>query len=309
MSLLVKLKSLNRERVERRRAGRVAVEALQSKADVVVSTPPHCAYIARCIQIALGEVGLKCYINMSGSIPPVKDGGAHIVICPQLYDDLPPGYIAYQMEQTLSSSWFNESYVKKLADAAVILDYSKSNVEELAKIFSNKKHIFYGPIPLLRQVNVPHVDKEFDVAFYGNITGSSRREHFLDVLSSRFRVNSIHGKHGDDLYRSLRAANLVVNIHYYENAPLESTRIMECLSLGLPVVSESSRDIEAYPGVENFVAFVPEGGIGDMVEKIDGILSGGLISNDTALSAEAEGLFYNEFKSALFGALRPKGAG
>lgn len=305
MSLLARLKYFNRERIERRRVEKNKMQALESGADVVISAPPHCMYIVKCIRIALGEIGLRCYINTSSTIPTAKVGGAHIVICPQLYEDLPARYIAYQMEQTLSSSWFDEGYINKLAAASSILDYSQSNVIELVKVLPKSVPIFYSPIPMVRQDLAP-VDKGFDVAFYGNVTGSSRREMFLSQICENFRTKLIHGKHGDELYEDLRSARLIVNIHYYENAPLETTRIMECLSLGLPVVSESSRDIACYPGVQSAVIFSKEGDVEDMVAKVKETLDRAGVRSKGISDAGCVGLFYDEFKMALMKALEAR---
>lgn len=303
MDFLEKLKIYNRKRVERRRIDRANKAALGCGADMVISTPPHCVYIAKCVEYALHEEGLRCYINTEKIIPKTKAEVLHMVICPQLYDVLPDGYIAYQMEQTLSSSWFDGAYIEKLNAASVILDYSESNVVELRGILRGGMPIFCAPIPLVRQ-SCPPIAKEFDVAFYGNVEGSERRRIFLNEVCQRYRTRLIHGKHGADLYDVLRSANLVVNIHYYENAPLETTRIMECLSLGVPVVSETARDIECYPGVHSVVTFSEEGQVDDMIAKIKEVL-GNIQEADRAVSEEGCGeLFYDDFKAGLRGALK-----
>lgn len=302
MSLLAKIKNLNRKRIENRRLKQVETAALECGADIVVSTPPHCMYIAKCIKYVVSSNGRSCYINAGEKIPLTRDGVIHIVICPQLYDFLPSGYIAYQMEQTLSSSWFDQKYIEKLSAAAAILDYSESNVIELKKILRRDISIFHCPIPLVRQI-FPASSKKFDVAFYGNVNGSARRAVFLSEICNQFQVNLIHGKHGDDLYADLSTASLVVNIHYYENAPLETTRIMECLSLGLPVVSEAARDIESYPGIQAVVDFSEEGDVESMVVKIREILSNMRKTPGMADVEECQRLFFAEFKAALTDAL------
>ena len=73
---------------------------------------------------------------------------------------------------------------------------------------------------------------------------------------------------GEALYQALSKARIVVNIHYYENALLETTRVFECLSLGLHVVSEKSSDQEQHKNLTNIVDFVPVGDIDAMVVAV-----------------------------------------
>ncbi len=40
------------------------------------------------------------------------------------------------------------------------------------------------------------------------------------------------------MYNIICQARVVVNIHYYDGALLETPRICECISLGVPVLSE-----------------------------------------------------------------------
>lgn len=60
-----------------------------------------------------------------------------------------------------------------------------------------------------------------------------------------------------------------VNIHYYDNSMLETTRLYETLSLGCSmIVSERSSDSDEEKRLEGIVDFVPNGDIDAMVERI-----------------------------------------
>jgi len=61
----------------------------------------------------------------------------------------------------------------------------------------------------------------------------------------------------------------IYNIHYYENALLETTRIAECVSLGLRVVSEVAADQSDYDHQFPTVSFTPINDISAMLEEID----------------------------------------
>lgn len=53
--------------------------------------------------------------------------------------------------------------------------------------------------------------------------------------------------------------NRVLNIHYYENALLQTTRIYECLSLNKLVVSEQGSDQDEHTELDGIVDFGQNG--------------------------------------------------
>jgi len=122
------------------------------------------------------------------------------------------------------------------------------NIEYLQNLTLLNKQLFFLPISsfegyqafLIQQgVWDGSQSNTCDVLFYGD-PNSERRQDYLYALQERFSVKTINEIFGNDLYRALSSAKVIVNIHYYENALLETTRIYECLSLGLHVVSEES---------------------------------------------------------------------
>ncbi|WP_279489112.1 glycosyltransferase family 25 protein [Aeromonas veronii] len=74
---------------------------------------------------------------------------------------------------------------------------------------------------------------------------------------------------GDALYAEMAKAKVIVNIHYYEGALLETTRIYECLSQNKIIVSEESADMDEYSELLPLVDFVPVNDIQAMVEKVE----------------------------------------
>jgi hypothetical protein len=66
----------------------------------------------------------------------------------------------------------------------------------------------------------------------------------------------------------LRKAKVVVNIHYYAGALLESTRLWECLSLGRLVVSERGSDMDQHEDILPLVDFVDEGDFTGMARRV-----------------------------------------
>ncbi len=103
--------------------------------------------------------------------------------------------------------------------------------------------------------------------FYGDLK-NKRRQAFLKVLGEHFDVRAERGLYGQDLWRAMAQAKVVVNIHYYENALLESTRICECLSLGARVISEAATDQGQHVDWEDLVVFTPINDAQAMVQAI-----------------------------------------
>jgi hypothetical protein len=106
-----------------------------------------------------------------------------------------------------------------------------------------------------------------DVLFYGDLK-NKRRQAFLKVLGEHFEVRAERSLYGQDLWQAMRQARVVVNIHYYENALLESTRLCECLSLGARVISETATDQGQHPDWEDLLVFTPINDAQAMVRAI-----------------------------------------
>ena len=91
-----------------------------------------------------------------------------------------------------------------------------------------------------REYSNPEEQESCEVLFYGD-TSSKRRQRFLEKLQSRFKVRIVQNIFGEEMVAQLCSAKIVINIHYYENALLETTRIHEVLSLGIPLLVKAVR--------------------------------------------------------------------
>ncbi|VCU69455.1 Methyltransferase domain protein [Pigmentiphaga humi] len=234
----------------------------------VILTTPHCHFVARLIQSALERAGLQAQI-----IHAMPSGGfedvLHFVICPQIFPKLPGTYVAFQMEQSVSSRWFKQDYLDILDHAYAIFDYSLTNIAFLQSKGMSYRQIYYLPIgfdadmaPLEGQPSY-----EYDVLFYGDVNNDRRRQ-YLEQLGRHFKVKVVRELFGAPLYEEMAKAKVVVNIHYYEGALLETTRVYECLSQNKLVVSESSSDIAEHDALKSIVDFVPVGDVQAMIERI-----------------------------------------
>lgn len=256
------------------------LKAASTRSFKILATP-HTMYVAHMLDHALTAAGYR--VTLATSIPFLRfEDAVYIVICPQMFFRLPRYMISYQMEQSVSPRWFTPRYLKILRNSLAIFDYSKHNINFLQEQGIPYSSIFHLPIATIpnylgfladRGWNLPgSVSKSYDVLFYGDST-NERRKFILNELGQRFNLRVIGNVFGQELYLSLLSARVVVNLHYYDNALLETTRIHECLALGIPVVSEWSQDCEDYPDLLSRVHFVDLGNVTQMAEAIQHVLS------------------------------------
>lgn len=236
---------------------------------VGILTTRHCLFIAELIADALKRLGISSEVLLE--CPPEGFKNVpHFVICPQMFEQLPNLYVAFQMEQSVSSRWLTKEYLRTLENSFAIFDYSITNIKKLTDMGLSPRQFFYLPVgPLLgyKQDVESNIECEYDVIFYGDIN-NARRQAFLGALEKVCRVKVIGDLFGASLYEELRKARLIVNIHYYEGALLETTRLWECLSLGKFVVSERSSDMHEHEDLANLVDFVDVGDMNGMVEHV-----------------------------------------
>jgi hypothetical protein len=199
-----------------------------------------------------------------------------------MFTYLPPGErrIVFQMEQTVSDRWFDARYLSILENSRAVLDYSLANLAYLAKRKIAYPHVFHVPLGAVTDyaqargivpATVQGADKP-SVLFYGD-ANAPRRKLYLQALQAAYDVRVISNLFGAELQAAIASAQVVVNIHYYEGALLESTRIFECLSLGVQVVSETALDVGDYPGMDAAVHFVPVGDVAAMVRAVGQVLN------------------------------------
>lgn len=226
---------------------------------ITILTTKHTLYVAHLIEKCLKRLWIP--VKIITEEPETYSSELHFVICPQIFRHIPDRYIAVQMEQTVSSRWMTDRYFDILRNAYAILDYSLVNIRYF-KEQSDIGHMFYYlPIDYLSDCVRPQSETEYDVVFYGDIN-NPRRRMMLDELSSTFHVKVLSEVFGETLYEELSKAKVVVNLHYYENAMLETTRLYEVLSLGTSiVVSERSSDSTEEERLEGIVDFVDVGDV------------------------------------------------
>jgi hypothetical protein len=231
-----------------------------------ILTPPHTLFVAHGITKELERAGFETVIMTE----PPPDGfklGMYVVLCPQIFAKLPPGErrIAFQMEQAVSERWFTKDYLNILESSSSVLDYARFNLRYLEGKGVRYPHTYWVPVGAIadypeflqaRGLLGADTGKGCDVLFYGDVT-APRRQRLLKAIGGQFNLRVERDLFGPALYVAVRSARVVVNIHYYEGALLESTRLLECLSLGATVVSETGVDQDEYAALESIIHFCP----------------------------------------------------
>lgn len=236
---------------------------------------PHTLFIARAISERLASHGIESEI-ITGS-PKSFDHDFYIVLCAQMFKHLPPAgkRVIFQLEQSVSSRWFTQQYMKILTDSLGVLEYSLTNIDFLAKNGLKYPNVHYLPIGASfdEKSESNATQKKYDFVFYGDSLSSDRRRIFLERLKKKFSVKICNDLFGDEIYAVIKESRAVVNIHYYEGALLEMPRICECISLGVPVLSEGTSDQDEYPELEGAVRFFDEGSIDSMMARASEMLN------------------------------------
>ncbi len=230
----------------------------------------HTYYIAHIIAKRLHQH--NWLVEITTEQPECYLHDMYIVICAQMFSNLPPEEkrIIYQMEQSVSSRWFTDDYLSILNNSRAILEYSLNNIDFLSKMGILYPHVNYLPVgaDLSYLPTFSRQKKEFDVVFYGDHKSSPRRQTMLNELGCHFNLKICSEVFGRDLIEIISKAKVIINIHYYENALLEMPRLQECISLGVPIVSEDACDIDDYPELGDAVTFFRSGSIQDMIDKV-----------------------------------------
>ena len=253
----------------------------ENKSIYIVSTH-HTTFIAHSLASSLMSYGFDVHVSVE--MPEVFESDLYFVVCAQMFERLPPAdrRICVQLEQAVMSRWFTQKYNQTLRESLAVLEYTHAGIKFLDGLDISYPKVYYLPVRAVsdyvsylrtKGVHLSRGEKEYDVLFYGD-SYNLRRNKFLEKIGSVFRVKVINNLFGDELYAEILKSKVCINIHYYENSALESTRVFEILSLGVPVVSELSSDQADYDFslYRNSIRFTEEGNVDAMVEAIRAIL-------------------------------------
>jgi hypothetical protein len=161
------------------------------------------------------------------------ESGIYIIYGAHMLRRLPKKYIVFQTE-IAGSHHFNAHYLRIIQNAICVWEYSAANIPKY-KLRNNKVALVNPGIALQ-----PKAEKDIPILFYGWIETSQRRKDMIRLIRRELNVNVITNLLGEDMWRLLSKAKVVLNLHFYENSPLEVFRIHEALSHHCHVVSEGN---------------------------------------------------------------------
>lgn len=263
-----------RSGLRKRLHNRVLVEKLPS-ADISLHEDPRLCYIAATPHVIDLAKMMGRILREEGFIVDIgtdldgADKAEHVfVLCPQMFESVPENYIAVQMEQSVNSRWFETDYLDTLKRAHAVIDYSMINISFLQEQGIPLYKTFYVPIDVDRSVLVDDGTQREGILFYGD-DKTPRRQQILEAVAEAFpKLRILNNLFGDELEKEIRNAAVVLNIHYYEGALLETTRIYQALSYGTPVVSEVASDQDEHGHLEGIVDFAPVDDVDALIELL-----------------------------------------
>lgn len=210
---------------------------------------PHTYFQAKNLARQLRRLGVSAHI-VDEINPQSRD--VHIIIGAHACPVLPKRYIVYQTE-IRRSHHFNGRYRRVLDGALAVWEYNEDNLE--AYSHPNVSVVPPGVYP--QDVG----RKDLGVLFYGWIESSPRRVDMLRRIGRDIPVRRVVNVMGVSMWNLLSRSTVVINLHFYDDSPLELFRITEALSFGCHVVSEGPADerwsdVEFAEGVDGIVKAV-----------------------------------------------------
>lgn len=181
----------------------------------------------------------------------------------------PNKYIIYQLEQYKQSPWVDEVYKQRMKNSLLTLEYSLENYNNFSTEIKSK--LYYFPVPVPGGIyGKDDGDYKYDIIFCGS--RNDRRNRILNFLRKKYRVFECHDKFNEELYDVLKKSKIALNLHFYKNAILETTRITELLFNNKVVISELPDKYDIFN--QNFysenIIFIDE--IKDDLSNIDNLV-------------------------------------
>lgn len=227
--------------------------------------------VAMLIKSSLHEQGIQ---SQCVTVPQQSESGSDYYIILGAHDltcDLPLGanYDIYQFEQVNTpngDSWFTDQYISLMRNATKIYDYSQQN----CKLLKEKYGLEAEYLPLSWNNSLPkmtrqrRLNKENSVLFIGS--DNDRRHEII----SNLHQHGVSVTEKSTVWRKAKSKILsdhliTLNIHFYPEAVLETTRIIEQLAHGNLIISEFGSDQELDNDFAGSVIFA---GKDDFVETV-----------------------------------------
>jgi len=207
-------------------------------------------YIAHSIKYILKEYNYD--VNIVYDID-LNNLDLYIILFSQKVNSFPKNYIIYQLEQKDISKWVDKKYKLSILFSKCSFDYSFSNIQKFENIIKKKLH--YIPIPLIpinlinnqfQEVQHESLIIKNNILFYGSMNDIRRNklDYLQKKLYPKYSIKIINGIYGEDIIKEIMKSKIILNIHFYKDAILETARINEALSCNKIVISELPNQID-----------------------------------------------------------------
>lgn len=201
---------------------------------------------------------------------------------------IPKRFILYQLEQYESDNINININLMNKAD--YIWEISRYNTNKYKHISNDK--ILITPLPYINidnKIENSNTNYEYDIFFFGAY--NKRRLNILEKLNDKYKIyysNNIFGFHKKDIiYKS----KIILNLHYYKDAVLETNRINEALQYNKIILSEKSNytDKDTLDLYDELIIYFDEihedlSNIEQLYNKIDYILNNNIEINDKIIN-------------------------
>ena len=136
-------------------------------------------------------------------------------------------YVIFQLENLIENININK-YIELFKNAMYIYDYNSYNLKYYNDSIKPKICVFNPPI---------YTNDSIDILFYGTI--NERRHKILSELKKIFNITIVTNIFGEKLNDIIKRSSIILNISYYNNSLLETTRINECIHYNCTIISET----------------------------------------------------------------------
>jgi hypothetical protein len=155
-------------------------------------------------------------------------------------------YIIYQLEHKRKKiSGINNSS-SNIQNSIFSMNHSLENINNFEE--QNKNKLNYFPMPIinsLQEINLSLKSNnkyDYDLLFFGSL--NPRRCRIINKLKTKYNIFSTDSKYGEELYKLIRRSKIIINLHSYQEAILETARINEVLPFNKLIISELPCDAD-----------------------------------------------------------------
>lgn len=170
-------------------------------------------------------------------------------------------YFIYQTEQLNTLERASKFHKNKMmhslfTNSVAVMEYSHDNIK-LYNNFYKKKPVFI-PFVLPLKIESKKNIKNIDILFYGTI--NQRRYIIIEVLKRLLPDLNIivcEKIFGKKLINIIKNSKIILNLHNYEDATLETARLYEAIPYDVHIISEKTKEISLMESLSS-IHFVDE---------------------------------------------------